>query len=685
CGQGVYFADTRYLSALRWTLEGQSPVVLSSHADQNFFSRTDLVNEAFMTAEGQAVRRESLHFNSMRLVDGAVHESLLVTNYNPFPVTVRLALEVRADFRDMFEVRGFADRKAHGTFLLPLETPEALTLRYLGTDQALRETVLHLERAPERLEVLRFRETREVGAIAHYTLQLAPLGTERLDLAIEPRLDGQGFAPNRALELELDHLERLQQQALSAFTGLQSSDEAFDKFLNRGVLDLLSLVSPTPAGNYLVAGLPWYACPFGRDGLLTAYQALMLDPSLAEGTLRYLARFQGSKVDPACDEEPGKILHESREGELSRTGEMPFGPSYCTVDATPLFLVLMSEHYRWTGNLGLVRALWPHALRALEWIDRYGDADGDGFVEYRKQGERGLSNQGWKDSWDSVIHPDGTLAEAPIALAEVQGYVYDAKVRMAELAQVLGEADLAAQLAAEAARLKQAFNTAFWNEEAGHFVIALDGAKRQVVSPTSNPGHGLWSGIIDEAKAPFVAQELLSPRMFSGWGIRTMGTNSPNYNPISYHNGTIWPHDNSLVIKGLVQYGHRDEAATVSAALFDAARHFPNSRLPELFCGFTREGRFSRPVPYPVACSPQAWAAGTPLLVLQSLLGLKPDAAAGILHITRPNLPAWAGEVTVTGLRVGRGTVDLAFCHQEGRTECRVLRSEGELRVIIEP
>lgn len=685
CGQGVYFADTRYLSALRWTLEGQSPVVLASHADQNFFSRTDLVNEAFIAIDGQTVRRESLHLNSVRLVDGAVHEGMIVTNYNPFPVTVRLALELRADFRDMFEVRGFADRKEHGTFLRPVEAPDALTLRYLGSDQSLRESVLRMKRAPERLDIVRFPQTREIGAIAHFTLQLAPLASERLELTVEPRLDGRGFAPNQAMELELEHLEKVQQQALAAFTGLQSSDSAFDQFLNRGVLDLLSLVTPTPAGNYLVAGLPWYACPFGRDGLITAYQALMLDPSLAEGTLRYLARFQGTQVDPTCDEEPGKILHESREGELSRTGEMPFGPSFCTVDATPLFLVLLSEHYRWTGNLDLVRELWPHALQALEWIDRYGDADADGFVEYQKKGDRGLSNQGWKDSWDSVIHPDGTLAEAPIALAEVQGYVYDAKVRMADLAEVLGETELARSLQDAAERLKQAFNEAFWNEAEGYFVIALDGSKRQVVSPTSNAGHGLWSGIIAADKAPFVAQELLSPRMFSGWGIRTMGSQSPNYNPISYHNGTIWPHDNSLIVKGLVQYGHQEEAATVTAALFDTARHFPYSRLPELFCGFAREGRFSRPVPYPVACSPQAWAAGTPLLLVQSLLGLQPDAANGVLRIVRPYLPAWAGELTLTGLRVGRGSVDLAFSSRSGRTECRVLRSEGDLRIVIEP
>ena len=681
CGQGVYYADTRYLSGLRWKIQGQTPRVLSCHTENNFFSQTDLINETFVSSNGHTVRTESLHISSTRVIDGALHERLTLTNYGTVAIAMTLELELRADFQDMFEVRGMSERKGQGLFFVPEVSPTHLQLRYEGSDRALRETCVSFQSAPDAIETRTWPDTRETGALVRFDLELVPGGSQQLDWTIEPRLDGQGFLRREDLELEIVQLEKLQDEALGTLTEIQSSDPALQEFLNRGILDLLTLLSPTTTGLYPVAGTPWFACPFGRDGLITAYQALMLDPGIARGTLRYLAQHQGRNYDPNCDEAPGKILHESRRGELSLNGELPFAPSYCSVDATPLFLVLLGEYYRWTGDLDLVRELWSNALRALEWIDRDGDRDGDGYVEYERQGERGLDNQGWKDSWDAIRHPDGTLAEAPITLVEVQGYVYDAKRRLAELAKLLGESELSERLALQAQELKERFNRDFWSEELGCFAMALDGKKRQVLARGSNPGQALWSGIISREKAEKLASELMGKGMFSGWGIRTLSKADPNFNPVSYHNGTIWPHDNSLIAKGLADYGFLRHSERILKGLLEVASHFEYARLPELFCGFERAGRLSRPVPYPVACSPQAWAAGSPILLLQSLLGLQPDASRNHLRIVAPHLPAWAGELTIKGLRVGEAQVDLSFWTEGQRTRWQVLDRRGELEI----
>lgn len=682
CGQGIYYADTRYLSGLSWTIQGQAPRALSCHTENNFFSQTDLINETLVSATGQTVRAESLHMSDTRVVDGAVHERLTLTNYHGATVALGLELELRADFCDMFEVRGMTQRQSSSQYFKPETTQNHLWLRYQGSDHSLRETHVHFLFPPTQIEARSWLETRETGAVIRFELELAPGQSRDIEWMVEPRLDGQGFVRRDDLELEIVQMEKLQDEALRTMTEIETSEPAFQEFLSRGAIDLLTLLSPKPTGQYPVAGTPWYACPFGRDGLLTAYQALMLDPGIARGTLRYLAQHQGSQYEPSRDEEPGKILHESRIGELSKNGEVPFAPSYCTVDATPLFLVLFGEYYRWTGDLAFVRELWPNAMRALEWIDRDGDLDGDGFVEYRKKGEKGLSNQGWKDSWDSILHPDGRLAEAPIALAEVQGYVYDAKRRMAELAGLLGQIELAAKLEAQATALREQFNAAFWSDELGTYALALDGQKQQVLARSSNPGHGLWSGIVDSSHADALARELLGTAMFSGWGIRTLSAADPNFNPVSYHNGTVWPHDNALIAKGLASYGFAREAEQVMQGLFAASQHFKYGRLPELFCGFGRLGRLSRPVPYPVACSPQAWAAGSPILLLQSLLGLEPDGANARLVIRDPHLPEWAGELTLRRLRIGSAQVDLSFWRENARTRWRVLETRGSLTIL---
>jgi glycogen debranching enzyme len=440
---------------------------------------------------------------------------------------------------------------------------------------------------------------------------------------------------------------------------LETDWDPLEHVYERSLIDLAALRFETtlfPGQPMPAAGLPWFMTVFGRDSLLTSFQALPFVPELAETTLRVLAKYQATEVDDFRDAEPGKILHEIRFGELTHFDERPHSPYYGTADATPLFLVLLDEVERWTGNTDLVRELEPAARAALDWIDRWGDRDGDGYVEYdRRNTETGLENQCWKDSWDSIRFADGTVAGGPIATCEIQGYVYDAKVRSARLArEVWGDDKLADRLEAEAEELKRRFNEDFWLEDRGFYALALDGEKRRVDSLTSNVGHLLWSGIVPEDRAERLAEHLVGDALFSGWGIRTMAEGEGGYNPIRYHNGTVWPHDNSLIAHGLARYGFRDEAARVALATLEAAAFF-RYRLPEVFAGY-RRGRTSFPVEYPTASSPQAWATGTPLLLLRVLLGLEPD---GDELRSDAYLPDTIEQIELTGVpgRWGRADV----------------------------
>ena len=466
-------------------------------------------------------------------------------------------------------------------------------------------------------------------------------------------------------------------------TRFKTSNIQLSQFLERAILDLRMLTAHDDEGTeYIDAGIPWYSALFGRDALITAYQALAVNTDLAWSTLRGLAALQGKKDDDWREEEPGKILHEVRVGELARAGTIPHTPYYGSVDSTPLWLSVLHGAYRWTGDLEAVRELWPNVLAALEWIDDHGDADGDGYVEYQKRSERGLDNQGWKDSADAILHPDGTLAEGPIALVEVQGYVYQAKKNIARLARDLDDPDLGERLDKEADELKERFNRDFWMEDQGYYALALDGSKRPVESLTSNPGHCLWSRIVDDDKAPKVVRRLLSSALSSGWGIRTLAAKQSPYDPIGYHTGSVWPHDNALIAHGMRRYGFDKESQQVLDQLALAGAFFPYARFPEVFCGFSTE-EVPVPVQYPVACRPQAWASGAPLLMMRSYGGFAADAPNGKLYIDRPRLPAWLQRIEIQGMRVGDARLDLVFSNNNGVTATEIPRKDGELEVLI--
>lgn len=642
--QGVFFEDTRILSGWDLTIDGQPVEPLAAETKEPYRA---VFAGRVPRADGYA--DTPLIVERQREVGAGILEQLTIRNYSLKPVACDIRISVEADFADLFEVK---EARIHRQWDETREPGDgSLTIRASWQDFS-RGVLITAEGANATVGSLTFDVL--VPAQGQWTTRLSAVPMVN---GKSPRAPFAHPAPG-----ELSASDRRRQDWVSRIPVLQLSNRSIERTLRRSYDDLGALRIEDPAHPkriMVAAGAPWFMTLFGRDSLLASEMALPVDPSLALGTLQTLADRQGKVVDPASEEEPGKILHEVRLGVSSGLALGGKSAYYGSVDATPLFVMALGSASRWGFAKETIAALLPHADRALEWIDTYGDKDGDGFVEYQRLNDQGLINQGWKDSWDGINFADGTLAEPPIALCEVQAYVHGAYMARAWMAYDAGDLDLAAELRDRASQLKRRFNEQFWLPDKGYYAVALDKDKRPVDSCASNMGHCLWFGLIDEDKAPQVVERLMSPQMFSGWGVRTLASDMGAYNPASYHNGSVWPHDNALIVAGLLRYGFVAEAQRIATALLDAAE-YSGGRLPELFCGFNRT-QFTAPVPYPTACSPQAWAATTPIFLVTSLMGYDAHISLGSIWID-PALPESYGDLHIANAPTGAGpiTIDVA-------------------------
>jgi glycogen debranching enzyme len=673
-GFGLYYSDTRFLSHYEFHVNHEKPILLSASVDQSYVATFQMVNPLMPATNGERIPRQSISIRRTRFIYDGLHERVGLQNCASLPVQVECAFDFDADFRDIFDVRSYkvqARGRQHPRRL----TEHGLFFEYDGLDQIKRCTDIIFERIP----------TSHSPQGAVYELLLQPKQTVTLVMDIIPRIGAESAPMTHFFDQTLRALHDSYQGWENSSTEFSTDNAFLDQGLvRRSRMDLRILTEEYATGPFPVAGIPWYSTPFGRDSLITSIQTLGLNPELARGTLRYLALRQGKVVDLAREEQPGKILHELRSGELANLKQIPHTPYYGSVDSTPLFLVLLVETMNWLDDEALFQELTPAAMAALEWIDRYGDLDGDGFIEYEAQVAGGLRNQGWKDSRDSLQYEDGRLVELPAALVEVQGYVYHAKAALARICAHHGDAQIAERLTREARVLRERFEQAFWSEAEGFYAQGLDREKRHVGSVSSNPGHCLWSGIISPARAARVAERLLAPDMFSGWGIRTLASSSPNYNPMSYHNGTIWPHDNALIAVGLRRYGQREAAQKLIAAIIEAGFRMPSYRLPELYCGFNRDYKFnSNPAEYLVSCNPQAWGAGTVFQLLQTVLGITPDAGERRLYLKPMPLPL-TGRIAVDRMRVGSGRFSFTVAYgPQGEPTIDVREQPKDFEVVL--
>ncbi|HUQ42396.1 MAG TPA: glycogen debranching N-terminal domain-containing protein [Candidatus Limnocylindrales bacterium] len=669
---GLYYHDTQFLSGYKLRVNGSDPMLLSANTEQNYVATFQLMHSQpglSLTARHTA---DTLSIRRTRFLADGLRERIGVLNANPRPVRVVIELEFEVSFRDMFTVRGYGRSIPATTPAVVVESrPGGLSFESVGRDGVRRTSEITMRPAPDATE----------GAKMRFERELAPQQVLTLELSVIPREDGAGEAPSPGrFDDALDALNARYRRFLRSCTRYTTSSETLDEgLIARSALDLRALLEFHEGGPYPTAGIPWYAVPFGRDGLISAYQALGWNPDLARGTLRLLARYQGQKVDEYTEEEPGKIFHELRRGELARLGEIPHRPYYGSIDATPLFAFVFAETVKWTGDRALWRDLLPAAERALTWSDgRYGDPDGDGYVEYGARGTA-LRSQGWKDSSESLSDRDGTWSELPAALVEVQAYVYAAKMGLAELYEIDGDDKRAQKLREEARDLRARFAKDFWMPDQSCYAQALDGKKQQVPAVTSNAAHALWAGIATDEHAAALVRRVMEPDMYTGWGVRTLSSRYPTYNPMSYHNGSVWPHDSAIAAQGMARYGFREESSEVISGLVEAGRRFPNARLPELFCGFQRDLRFSaRPADYVVSCIPQAWSAGMIFLNLRTLLGMEPDLRTQRLRLD-PALPAWLERIDVRDLRVFDTPISFRVRRATNAAGDRIIGAKGRV------
>jgi glycogen debranching enzyme len=667
---GLYHQDTRFLSRLRLTLEGRSPLLLSSNVQtNNAVLDVDLTNPDIQHGDTLILQKDTIHLARTKFLwNAACYEILMFRNFGEQTQSLLVGFDFDADFADLFEVRGF-QRNSRGAVSATVVGADATRFTYASQDGVPRSADLLFDPAPQGLMPRR----------AVFELAIPPKQRRRITMTVHCKV-GDAIAERRTL-YALRSARRELRAATRRAAAVETSSSLANEVLYRSMADISMLVTDTEHGPYPYAGVPWFSTAFGRDGLITALQLLWVYPEMARGVLRYLAASQAQIEDPIKDAEPGKILHETRKCELALLGKVPFARYYGSIDSTPLFVALAGLYWQYTADRKTLDAIWPNIKAAIAWIDQYGDSDGDGFVEYRRRRDSGLVNQGWKDSGDAIFHEDGALAQAPIALCEVQAYVYLARTLGAQLAEVRGESLLAARLTEQARLLRERFEREFWDDELGMYVLALDGDKRPCRVRSSNAGQVLFTGIAAPGRAARMAQTLMSTEFLTGWGIRTVSSREQRYNPTSYHNGSIWPHDNALIALGLSRYGHSDQAARLTATMFDAAAHMDLRRLPELFCGM-RKRRDKGPILYPVACSPQAWAAAAPFGMLQACLGLEVDANSRVARLRYPRLPAPLLSLHVRNLPIGDASVDLLLRRHGDDVSVNILERRGDAEIV---
>ncbi|MBB5173893.1 amylo-alpha-1,6-glucosidase [Texcoconibacillus texcoconensis] len=662
-GSGVYFKDTQYLNRYELRMNGEKSIFLS-RTNKDVENRFTLSNGDIQTADAHYEKMDLEINRSQFIFEQTFYDRIELKNGSLKQVTCNMELLLQPVFHDLFEVRG-AKREKRGEWGRQSLSSTSFTVKYEGLDHIKRN--MHVA----------FSEGGTVdGTNISYPVHLEPGACKTVDVKITVYQEEEVVQPS-SYDVSVKEAKAERDQWLETSTRIKTNNPAVNTTLETALYDMHMLATDVGYGPFPVAGIPWFCVPFGRDSMIAAIQTLILNPELAKSTLRTLANVQGEKEDDWNDEAPGKILHETRQGEMANLKEVPFSRYYGSIDGTPLFLILLSETYRWTGDRSLLEDLMPAAERCLDYLDQFADLDGDGFIEFHKKSEDGLTIQSWKDSNHSMVHKDGSPSDSPMAVSEVQGYVYDAKIRMAEIYGMLGRQEKENQLKNEATSLKEKFNSSFWMENEKYFALSLDKEKSKVETITSDPGHALWSGVIDKEKRDVTADRLLSEDLFSGWGIRTMSKDEKVYSPIAYHNGTVWPHDNSLIALGLAKYGFKAHLNKLVQALFDSSKQFEENRLPELFCGYPEEETNGSIIPFPVACSPQAWAAGTPYACIQALLGIQVNNDHSSIQLS-PTLPEDIDWIEIENLQIGDrdGTLDF-IVQKQGNGEVEVVTKKN--------